>query len=53
MFVLVYRTMFELFEGRALKEAEVLQALKDEVARSPLYAGGELEMIFSPVSGDR
>ena len=33
--------------GRALKEAEVLQALKDEVARSPLYAGGELEMIFS------
>ena len=33
--------------GRALKEAEVLQALKDEVARSPLYAGGELEMVFS------
>ena len=33
--------------GRALEEDEVLQTLKEEVTKSPLYADGELEMIFS------
>ena len=33
--------------GRALEEDEVLQSLKDEVTKSPLYSDGELEMVFS------
>ena len=33
--------------GRALEEDEVLQTLKEEVTKSPLYSDGELEMIFS------
>ena len=34
-------------KGRALKGDELIQALKEEISKSPLYADGELEMGFS------
>ena len=34
-------------KGRALEEGEVIESLKEELLKSPLYSEGELEMEFS------